>query len=430
MRRLPIDQPRVVGVETEYGISPDGPYIDEIGISDVPPGLILTDMGYTSAGSRLYIDNANVEYSTPESTSLQGLLSAHFAGEQIVTHVVEKLTEGRSRAVKRSIDSRQSTRGEHENFLIGTEHPKSYVGDTLQSHLAARPVVTGPGWIKTSGNTSTYEPSTYKYGVDPRAHNTGYNMRSFYKGYSKDYTSSETGQRLEIVCGSHGMYAYPLAARVMNTSAVIRLIEHGKYPEDLIFQSPTEVVNAVSMDTTMTTAHLLRNGCRVTALQFEHDLMCKVLDLDLPVDEITLALKTAEITGDLIDGNFESSKGHVEWLDKQRLLRTASERRGATFPNSDDAVVDIKWHFPGSDTIVQKMKDKNMVGMMPSELTVQLAKTSPPDPTRARPRALAILASSSDAEGTLPMTCGWNYWTQNGSNYFTYFEDPYQSVIN
>lgn len=421
MNTLPVDMPRVFGIETEYGIHPVPKVINSTELRNaMPPYLHTTlDDGFNEFG-RVYIDHGNnVEVSGPEVTSRKGLLTSHFAGEELAAYIVARMYGSRRQAYKRSLDSIGKSRAEHENFLVGSGFSEKD-RMLLVAHLATRIAVTGPGMILL-GEDETIPP---RFCIDQRGLRTSGlairpgsvdNHKPFMKSMVESFDLSEQTQRLEVVCGSHNMFAYPIAARVFNTSSVLRLIEQRKYPEYLQFENPAQAIHSIANDPSLTVASPLINGKRYTGLQIQYNLMNRVLKLDLPGDERHMAELTGQIVADLMDERSDPWIWHVEWLAKKTLLEERARKRGEDFPNIDSAMMDIHWHklepsSPNPKGLVYKLRKAGKVAMMPEKAAVEAAKRMPPDPTRARLRSLAIKKAALRGE---TIDVDWNEWEED-----------------
>src|SRR5438093_4394408 len=181
--------PKVVGIETEYGISGPGwpdfnpvlassmlitsyagtlrrirwdyeqesPLRDARGfepVQDRPP--VEEDVGLANVilpnGARYYVDHAHPEYSTPECASARQLVVHDRAGERIVERSLEALHQTlppgqRVTVYKNNTDGNGNSYGTHENYLLDRKTPFSGIVRDLTPFLVSRQVFTGAGKV-------------------------------------------------------------------------------------------------------------------------------------------------------------------------------------------------------------------------------------------------------------------------------------------
>jgi proteasome accessory factor A len=437
MNVLPVEQPRIFGIETEYGLHPNPKgsiYMSMI--EDVlPPYLHLaettndTPHGFLEYG-RIYQDQMkNVEVCTPELLTLDGLLASHFAGEALARHICSNLFKDSETwlgneqpvGIKRSIDSNLQSRGEHDNFLVGKDFNEA-LQEALCTHLMTRIVLTGCGGIVRPNKISPYQ-----FVVDQRAFVSGGDelidnsstgdSKPFIKSTSKNYAGVAATQRLQVVSSSQNMFAYPVAARIFNTSSVMRLLEQDKYPSHLRFtKAPQHVYAAlhrIALDPGLTETLAMDTGRELTAVQVQQELMAAALKLDLPDDEKYMANLSGGIAADLEFGYREAWKEHVEWVAKQRLFEAHAGKHDYKFPGAISARKDILWHELSPRGFAVKLRELGRVAMMPGEGAIEAAKRMPPDETRGLARARAIAAAA--AKGFRMKEASWDAWRSPGT---------------
>lgn len=249
------DQPivRVFGSEMEYGArvaSPDVDYFAELTrvshhLADQAEMVALPSSGYLCNGARLYRDMRNIEYATPECTTLDDLVAAEFAGEVIVSRVFSAFG-GKVIPHKRIAGEGRNTSGYHENYrtyLSLAEAKRS--PDVMLAHLASRSIYVGAGMINEDGEFEVSQRSRVTAvgvsgsfsagGKKPLLH-----LRD--KPYSKDGAS-----RLHITCGDPNISEWATRLKFGTTSLVLRMMEHGYPAEGVAFENPIEVVQHVGL---------------------------------------------------------------------------------------------------------------------------------------------------------------------------------------
>jgi len=198
--------PKVIGIETEYGISGPGtpdfnpvlassmlinsyagtlrrirwdyeqesPLRDARGFEPVQERQpVEEDLGLANVilpnGARYYVDHAHPEYSTPECATARGLVAHDKAGERILElslQAVERLLQPGQRIAiyKNNTDGKGNSYGCHENYLVDRRTPFPRIVRDLTPFLVTRQIFTGAGKVgaessREGGRSVSYQLS-------------------------------------------------------------------------------------------------------------------------------------------------------------------------------------------------------------------------------------------------------------------------------
>src|SRR6201996_8371147 len=114
---------------------------EDIGLANV----ILTN------GARLYVDHAHPEYSAPEVTNPRDAVLWDKAGERIMAEAAERAAQVPGaqpiHLYKNNTDNKGASYGTHENYLMKRETPFSDIVRHLTPFFVSRQVVTGAGRV-------------------------------------------------------------------------------------------------------------------------------------------------------------------------------------------------------------------------------------------------------------------------------------------
>ena len=115
-----------------------------------------------SNGARFYVDHAHPEYSSPETTNPRDCVIWDRAGERILN-----LSRTRAEAVsppeqriliyKNNTDSKGNSYGTHENYLMDRKVPFARIVQYLLPFFVSRQVFTGAGKVGAENNTEFCE---------------------------------------------------------------------------------------------------------------------------------------------------------------------------------------------------------------------------------------------------------------------------------
>jgi proteasome accessory factor A len=418
MEHLPIYKPRAIGHETEYGLhpQPDEFLGQDVIYYNLPPDIhVATIRNFAANGARIYVDQGkNLEYATPEVITTNGLLTAHFAGEQIIKELADTAFDRQRPAQKRTIDMMLQTRGDHENYLTGNLDSPRAIGERLLTHLVTRPIISGPGMILPTESEHMYVLEQKLWDADPvkliGGTSTIGHEKSFILIRDEHFDATGSSRRLNIISGSANMFAFPIAYRFFSTSLVLRLIENKKYPNQLVLYDPFIAALDTATDLDLQKPLRLANDKEYTAAQIQHTLASASVEFaqkhtELPEDERKFADLWALITSDILDGNIEKWSDYIEWVKKRQYLERKMQKEGIGLSHPRSLEREIKWHSLDDNNPVFQLRERGRVAFMPSADEIAKARTMAPDPTRARLRGAAVEKYGASLE-----TADWNWW--------------------
>ncbi len=297
---------RVMGVETEYGITapshqhPDpiflsglvvrayadsaGPlaalprsggwdYAEETPLQDargyhLPRELAeasqLTDTddptlanSVLSNGARLYVDHAHPEYSSPEVTGPLDAVLYDRAGEVVMARAAaaaskvagSQLAPGGVRLYKNNVDGKGASYGTHDNYLIDRRVPFEQIVAGLLPFLAARPLICGAGRVGL-GETSRgvgYQISARADYIETEVGLETTLRRPLVNTRDEPHATATKYRRLHLISGDATVADVGGLLKLGSTSLVLRLIEHGLAP-DVVLCRPVAATRSFSRD--------------------------------------------------------------------------------------------------------------------------------------------------------------------------------------
>src|SRR6476660_8384107 len=325
---------RVMGIETEYGISVPGDpaanpmilsgqgvnayasaqgiraahaswdYADEAPLRDargfemnraMADASQLTDEEdptlanvVLTNGARLYVDHAHPEYSSPEVTSPRDAIRWDRAGERIMLEAVRRLAPVRGTGgvnlYKNNTDGKGASYGTHENYLMRRETPFAEIVAHLVPFFVARQVLVGSGrvGIGQDSSTSGYQISQradffeVEVGLETTLKRPIINTRD------EPHAVADLYRRLHVIIGDANHCDVANLLKLGMTSLVLALIEDRAMTKDLTLAKPVATLQAVSHDPTLQAKVTLRDGGQMTALELlweYHDAVAAYLDV-------------------------------------------------------------------------------------------------------------------------------------------------------
>ena len=277
---------RVMGIETEYGVSAPGDpsanamllssqvvnayaaplgaragrarwdYEDEAPLRDArgcelsreaadPSQLtdVTEDPGLANViltnGARLYVDHAHPEYSSPEVTTPRDAVLWDKAGERVMLAAVRRLaaTPGLPpvNLYKNNTDNKGASYGTHENYLMRRETPFADIVRHLTPFFVARQVIAGAGRVglgqdgtgvgfQVSQRADFFE---VEVGLETTLKRPIINTRD------EPHASADRFRRLHVIIGDANLCEVATYLKVGTTALVLELIEEKGFTADL-----------------------------------------------------------------------------------------------------------------------------------------------------------------------------------------------------
>src|SRR5712691_485900 len=432
--------PKVMGIETEYGIS--GP-----GISDFNPVLsssmlinsyagtlrrirwdyeqesplrdargfepiqerqpVEEDLGLANVilpnGARYYVDHAHPEYSTPECATPRGLVTHDKAGERILEKSLEAvqhlLGAGQRLAIyKNNTDGKGNSYGCHENYLVDRRTPFSRIVRDLTPFLVTRQIFTGAGKVGAEGSRAEGRGLSYQLSQRTDFFEAEVGLETTLKRpiintRDEPHADPEKYRRLHVIIGDANMSEVATFLKVGSTALVLKMVEDYLLP-DLSLENPVAALHDVSWDVSCRQTVRLRDGRRVRALelQWEYlDLAKKFVKETEPTAANGETLQRWETILTGIEEDPFSLHRELDWVAKHRLVEGYRERDGLGWKDPKLAMVDLQYHdVRRSRGLYYRLVETGKMERLVSEAEIEEAMMVPPDDTRAYFRGRCI----------------------------------------
>src|SRR3989449_9051318 len=309
---------KVIGTETEYGIS-------AIGAPDFNPVLSSQLLISTSAGSlrrigsdyeqesplrdargfepvqvretgdedlglanvilpngaRYYVDHAHPEYSTPECITARDLVIHDKAGERILERSLQEVQHilppgQRLNIYKNNSDGKGNSYGTHENYLVDRQIPFGRIVRDLTPFFVTRQIFTGAGKVRAEGQHGEREAGFQltqradffeaEVGLETTLKRPIINTRD------EPHADPEKYRRLHVIVGDANMCEIATFLKVGTTALILKLVEDEFLP-DLSLDAPVGALHEVSWDISCRRTVRMRDGRRVRALELQWEYL-------------------------------------------------------------------------------------------------------------------------------------------------------------
>lgn len=429
--------PKVVGIETEYGILVKGGESNPVLASSVlinayvaatsprigwdfddeRPGsdargftldggpdveMHLVNSVLTN-GARYYVDHAHPEISTPECRGIREAVVYDRAAEEIVRRSMEY-----SRSVladdvelllyKNNSDGKGNSYGCHENYLIDRGVPFGRLVADITPHFVTRQIFTGAGKVGSEepGTSVSDVPFQISQRADFFEEEVGLETtlkRPIVNTRDEPHCDPVKYRRLHVIVGDANMSEVATYLKLGTTAIVLTMIEDDTFPNDLALANPVPAIRIVSHDPSLTRTIGLRDGRRMTALEVQWSILeaarrhqkrrgfASVEDADDVLNRWEQVL--AGLASDR-----STVADVVDWVAKERVVRAYAERHSIEGYDVRLKALDLQYHdMRPEKCIASRLGLRTIAGAD----EVRRAMTEPPHTTRAyfRGRLLA-----------------------------------------
>ncbi|MFB3737941.1 MAG: depupylase/deamidase Dop [Candidatus Velamenicoccus archaeovorus] len=446
--------PKVIGTETEYGISAVGSpdfnpvlsssllistyagtlrrirwdYEQESPLRDArgfEPVQIREpseeDLGLANVilpnGARYYVDHAHPEYSTPECADPRELVIHDKAGERILERSLEEmhrvLPPGQRIAIyKNNSDGKGNSYGTHENYLVDRATPFGNIVRDLTPFLVSRQVFTGAG--KMGGEAPWDEQDRHRFQLTQRADffeaEVGLETtlkRPIINTRDEPHADPEKYRRLHVIIGDANMMEVATFLKVGTTALVLKMVED-EYLPDLSLANAVSALHEVSRDVTCTQTVRLADERRLTAVQLQWEYLdraAKYVEQEDDTAPNRELLRRWEAVLSALETEPLSLHRELDWVAKHRLLEGYRGRDGLEWSDPKLRLIDLQYHDVRRDKgLYHRLARSGQVERLVTDEEIDRAVMEPPADTRAffRGRCIArypqaIAAASWDS---------------------------------
>jgi proteasome accessory factor PafA2 len=432
--------PKVMGVETEYGITvrnqPDfnpilsslllinsyetyrssrirwdyeaeSPLRDARGFEymeekDVPSkeesrliNLILSN------GARFYVDHAHPEYSSPETTNPRDLVIWDRAGERILNLARQRAEsvsppEQRILIYKNNTDYKGNSYGTHENYLMDRRVPFARIVQHLMPFFVTRQIYTGAGKVGAENNA---EPCEYQISqradfLETEVGLETMHSRPIVNTRDEPHADPEKYRRLHVIVGDANMSEVTTYLKVGTLAIVLSMVEDDTIDRDFSLEGPVAAYRQVSRDLGCRPPVRLKVGRTVTPIDLQREYLALAHDYYREREAepwMRDVLARWEQTLDRLERDPLSLNRELDWVIKRVLIENYMDRHGLDWADSRVQMLDLQYHDvrPGKG-LYYKMEEAEAVERVVTDDEITKAIYDPPKDTRAYFRGMCL----------------------------------------
>ncbi len=360
-------------------------------------------------GARLYVDHAHPEYSTPEVTNPRDAVIWDKAGEWIMAEAARHAaTVPGSLPInlyKNNTDNKGASYGSHENYLMARTTPFADIVRHLTPFFVSRQVVAGAGrvGIGQDGRTHGFQISQradyfeVEVGLETTLKRPIINTRD------EPHADPERYRRLHVIIGDANLSEVSMYLKMGTTSLVLAMIEDRFMSVDFSVDQPVRTLHEVSHDPSLKHLVTLRSGRKLTAVQLQMEYFEQARKYvedkyGTDVDETTRdVLDRWESVLSRLETDPMSLNRELDWVAKLEILEGYRNRDGIDWDNARLHLVDLQYaDVRPAKGLYQRLAARGRFERITSDDEIRAAVDQPPADTRAyfRGRCLDKYADS------------------------------------
>ena len=420
---------RIIGVETEYGITcaptTDGPPpmdADHAARELFDPVVQRSRSSnvFTRGGARLYLDvGSHPEFATAECDRLEDVLAQDRAGELVMADLAERANArlaasavpGRIHLLKNNRDAEGNGFGCHENYLVRRRGDFWNDARTLVPHLVTRQILVGAGHIAGDGDTRPagnglrdlrgYVFSQRADQMRDAVSSATTRARPLINTRDEPHADAEHYRRMHVIVGDSNIAQGSTLLKVAAMDLLLDYLEHGGDLSDLALADPMRAIRDTCHDISGGALLERVDGRTITSLEMQAEHLGRLRNHVAQDIEITALHKAAL---DLWERGLEALRlqqpdrvaTELDWAVKHQLLTRYCQRHDTDLADPRVTRLSLAYHdvSPGQG-LRQRLEGAGLLRRFVDDETCRRAVDTPPATTRARLRG-AVVARAED----------------------------------
>lgn len=306
-------------------------------------------------GARFYNDHGHPEYSTPECRAPRALAAADRAGERWVLECARRRAAETGREVriyKNNTDFHGSSYGCHENYLVRRSLPFDRLLAGLLPFLVTRQIYAGAGKTGVEagatdgpfGRETLYQLSQRADFFTEIASADTLARRPLFNTRDEPHADPSRFRRLHVICGDASMSPWATAVKTGAAAAVLDLLEEGWEPL-VRLRDPLHAVRYVSRDPSLRWVLELEDGRTMRGPDLQRVYLSEArLRLSGRNEETDWLLGEWAAVLDDLERDPLDTDDRVDWAAKRRLLETYLEAEGIWWESPVLRSLDLEYH--------------------------------------------------------------------------------------
>lgn len=400
-------QRRIMGIETEYGVTCTLRGQRRLSPDEVARYLFrrVVSWGRSSNvflanGARLYLDvGSHPEYATPECDSLADLVAHDKAGERILEQLLGSAEQrlhdegirGDVYLFRNNTDSPGNSYGCHENYLTNRSDDLAHYSEVLIPFLVSRQIYAGAGKVINTSRGSHFSVSQRAEHIWEGVSSATTRSRPIINTRDEPHADAERFRRLHVIVGDTNMSEYSTYLKVGATLLMLRMLEDPTVVlRDMTLENPIRAIREISHDLTGRARVRLANGREVSSLEIQAEYLERALryaaNHELNLQEKQALQMWEHVMVGLEDDPMTLGR-ELDWVIKYQLVEAYRERHNLAPDDARLALLDLQYHdIDRSRSVFYKLQRRGLVERMVDDYAIAEAVDLAPQTTRARLR--------------------------------------------
>ena len=375
----------------EYMEEKDGPSKEESRLIN----LILSN------GARFYVDHAHPEYSSPETTNPRDLVIWDRAGERILNLARQRAEavsppEQRILIHKNNTDGKGNSYGTHENYLMDRRVPFARIVQHMMPFFATRQIFTGSGKVGAENGT---EPCDYQISqradfLETEVGLETMHSRPIINTRDEPHADPEKYRRLHVIVGDANMSEVSNYLKTGTMAIVLSLVEDDAIDADFSLENPVAAYRAVSRDLTCREPIRLKDGRTLNPIDLQREFLALAHQYyrsreHEPWVRDVLA-RWERVLDRLAEDPLQLGR-ELDWVIKYQLIDNYMAKHDLAWNDARVQMIDLQYHDirPGRG-LYYKLEESEAVERMVTDDEIAKAIYDPPKDTRAYFRGMCL----------------------------------------
>jgi proteasome accessory factor A len=323
-----------------------------------------------SNGARFYVDHAHPEYSSPETTNPRDCVIWDRAGERILNLARQRAEavsppEQRILIYKNNTDGKGNSYGTHENYLMDRKVPFARIVQHMMPFFVTRQIFTGAGKVGAENNADACD-----YQISQRALETMHS-RPIVNTRDEPHADPERYRRLHVIVGDANMAELSTYLKVGTMAIVLSMVEDDFIDVDLSVENPVVTFRRVSRDLTCREPVRLKDGRTMSPIDHQRQFVAlaeryyRGRDAEPWVADVMQ--RWTRVLDRLAEDPMQLER-ELDWVIKRHLLQNYIDKHGLAWDDSRAQMIDLQYHDirPGRGLYL-KLEDSEAVERLVTE---------------------------------------------------------------
>jgi len=346
-------------------------------------------------GARLYVDHAHPEYSSPEVTNPWDAVVWDRAGMVLAAQAARaaaSLPGGHEIVLyKNNTDGKGASYGTHENYLMDRRTPFKAVVDALIPFFVTRQVFTGAGRVGLGqdGRGQGFQLSSradffeVEVGLETTLKRPIINTRD------EPHADPALWRRLHVIVGDANLSETATLLKMGTTAIVLSMIEAGGPNLGIALANPVAAMHRVSHDLSLAAPLECLRRSPLTALEIQQAYLeaARAHCAGLPGGVDPRTAEVLDLWAEVLAGLATEPRGladRLDWVAKLALLDGYRRRDGLDWSAPRLSAIDLQYADARPDKGLSfRLEQRGSLRRVTTDAQVARAVVDPPTDTRA-----------------------------------------------